>query len=770
MPRLRVQVQGVVQGVGFRPFVHRLAHAGQLAGWVLNRPDGVVLEVEGPEVALEAFMVALERDRPAPARIRAVTREAVAETGEPGFAILPSAPSEATLPSVPADLALCPECARELADPADRRHRYPFTNCTYCGPRFTLIEGLPYDRPRTGMKGFPLCPACAAEYREPLDRRFHAQPVACPKCGPQLTLDGLTGEAALAAAVQTLRDGAILAMKGLGGFQLLVDATSAAAVARLRQRKRREAKPFAVMFPSLASLREHCAVSDAEAGLLTGPEAPILLLNRLPGGIVVPGVAPGNPRLGAFLPYTPLHALLLGDLDRPLVCTSGNVSDEPMAYQDADALERLGAIADRFLLHDRPILRPVDDSVLRLDSHGPTLLRRARGYAPLAHPVRQDGPGPILALGAHQKNTLCLLMNGQAVVSQHLGDLHSAEGVQLLERTVADFLAFFQAEPVRLACDLHPDYASTRLAERLAQDWGRPLVRVQHHHAHVAAVAAELALDGPVLGLAWDGTGLGADGTLWGGEALAVDGAACRRSGHLKPFPLPGGDQAARHAGRSALGLLWAWQGEAGLGRAGALFPPAQLAILESMLERGLNSPLSSSVGRLFDAVSALLGIHPGPGFEGEAAMALEFAALRTQDDGAYPWSWTLGPVLQADPGPLLEALLFDRSRGVPAERCARRFHNALAELALGMARHGNLPRVLLSGGCFQNALLAEGVRRRLLQGGFQVFSPREFPPNDGAIALGQAAVASRTPATSGPAGAAGPPGPCPVPAGPRQP
>lgn len=738
MPRIRVRVAGVVQGVGFRPFIYRIARDRGLGGWVLNRPDGVVAEVEGPREALEGFLAAMEKEAPAPARIRSVAVEERPEEGEGAFAIRPSGGDGATRPSVPADLALCPDCAREMEDPADRRHGYPFTNCTYCGPRFTIIEGLPYDRPRTAMKGFPLCPACAAEYGDPGNRRFHAQPVACPACGPRLDLPGWAGDP-LEGAARALLDGRILALKGLGGYQLLADATSGPAVARLRERKRREEKPFAVMFPDGASLEAACLVSPPERALLASPEAPILLLARRGGAAIDPGVAPGNPRLGAFLPYTPLHRLLLARVGRPLVCTSGNLSDEPMCHTEADALERLGGIADLFLGHDRPILRPVDDSVVRVDAHGPTLLRRARGYAPLAHPVALGGP-PVLALGAHQKSTLCLLDRGQAVVSQHLGDLHTADGAELLERTVEDFLRFFKVEPGVVACDLHPDYASTRLGERLARVWGRPLVRVQHHHAHVAALAAELGLEGPVSGLAWDGTGLGSDGTLWGGEGLLAEGAAFTRTAHLKPFPLPGGDRAARDPGRSALGLLWAATGTLDGGEAFG-----DLAVVRSMLERGVNSPRTSSVGRLFDAVAALSGVRSARGFEGQAAAALEYAALASDDPGTYPWGFGTGPVLVADPAPLVAALLGDRARGVAPERCARRFHRALADLALAMARAAGKEQVLLTGGCFQNALLTRLVREALAREGFRPLSPEAFPPNDGAISLGQAAVAAAT-------------------------
>jgi hydrogenase maturation protein HypF len=748
MPRLSIQVQGVVQGVGFRPFVFRIAHLHGVSGWVRNRPDGVEIEVQGTRTALDEFVASLRRDHPAPARIERIAMNETTELGaEASFEIAASGSSAETRPSVPADLAICPECAREMDTPGERRHRYPFTNCTYCGPRYSIIEGLPYDRPRTSMKAFPLCADCLREYRDPFDRRFHAQPVACPVCGPHLRLmDGqgvllAVREAALTGAVDALLSGGILALKGLGGYQLLTDATSIEAIARLRQRKRREEKPFAVMFETLDGIKRNCEVSDAEALLLRSPEAPVLLLKRRLDATVVASVAPHNPNLGAFLPYTPLHRLLLGAVDRPLVCTSGNLSEEPMAIEDADAFERLGGIADLFLIHDRPILRPVDDSVVRLDAHGPSVLRRARGYAPLAHPLPLDAP-PILSLGAHQKNTIALLTRGQVVVSQHLGDLHSLQGAQLLERTVEDLLAFFDSRPELLACDLHPDYASTRLAERLAAQWNVPLVRVQHHHAHVAAVMAELGLPGPVLGLAWDGSGFGKDQTLWGGEALRVDGEGFLRIGHLRTFPLPGGDRAVKEPRRSAGGLLWELTGRTD--PVDALYTAAELPLLHSMLERGLNTPRTSSIGRLFDAVSALTGARTVRGFEGQAAMELEFAAQRTTDPAAYPWQFQEGECLVADPALLVQDLLADLRHGVSLAIVAHRFHRALAELALSWARHTGLEDVVLCGGCFQNALLVRLVRERLLGEGFQVHVPVQFPANDGAISLGQAWVAAK--------------------------
>jgi hydrogenase maturation protein HypF len=705
----------------------------------------VTLLVQGPAAALDAFEAALWTEIPLPARVQSVTSEPMAEgVGEEGFRIVESGGGAAARPVVPPDLTLCAECAAEMEAPGERRHRYPFTNCTRCGPRYTIIAGLPYDRPLTAMKGFPLCADCEREYQDPLDRRFHAQPVACPVCGPRLRLTGgegrlrAEGEPALAEAVAALKAGQILALKGVGGYQLLVDATSDTAVRRLRRRKRREDKPFAVMFPSLESLQRSCATTSEEVAWLGSPEGPILLLRRSGQGEVAEAVAPGNPRLGAFLPTTPLHRLLLGDMGCPLVCTSGNLSDEPMAFEDGEAARRLGGLADLFLAHDRPILRPVDDSVLRVDGDGPTLLRRARGFAPLAVPLGLEGPC-VLALGAHQKNTIALVQQGALVMSQHLGDLASVEGAELLERTVADLLAFYRATPERLACDLHPDYASTRLAERLSAEWGLPLVRVQHHHAHSAACMAEHGLRGPALALTWDGTGLGGDGALWGGEALRVEGASFLRLGHLKAFPLPGGEVAAREPRRSACGLLWASQGAcpppSGLAPA---FEEGEWALFQAMLARGLNSPVTTSIGRLFDAVAALVGLHARHGFEGQAAMALEFAA---SDQVAAPYIWDLREGI-ADPAPLLEGILADLAARRGAAVIAARFHAALADLALAWAHQAGLADVVLSGGCFQNALLAERVQARLLAAGFRVHRHRAFPPNDGCISLGQAAVA----------------------------
>ena len=763
--RLAILVQGIVQGVGFRPFVHRLATARGLAGWVHNGPEGVRIEVQGPPPSLEGFLADLGSQAPPQAAIeRIVTAPAPVQPGG-GFRIRPSTGSGVARPAVPPDLATCRDCLDEIADPAERRHRYPFTNCTQCGPRYTIVSSLPYDRPFTAMAGFAMCPACGAEYGEPSDRRFHAQPIACPRCGPQVRLLGpdghleATGDASLDLAVRALRGGEVLGLKGLGGYQLLVDAADPSAVLRLRLRKRRPEKPFAVMFPSLEALHALLAPSADEVKVLTSAAAPIVLVRQARGAerttaAICGEVAPGNPWIGALLPNTPLHWLLLRGFGRPLVCTSGNLTDEPLCTDDADALARLGGIVDRLLAHDRPILRPMDDSVARVEAGVPRLLRRARGYAPL--PLRTPKSGPtVLALGGQQKATVALRLVDQVVVSQHLGDLASAQGVALLETTARELLALFDARPEAIACDEHPDYVSTRLAESLARSWRVPLIAVQHHHAHVAAVMAEHGLAGDLLGLAWDGTGFGPDGTIWGGEALTTDGGVYCRVAHLRPFALPGGALATRDPRRAALGLLVALGDEEVPTPAAAWFAPGELAVMLQALRRGVNAPHTSSMGRLFDAVAAIAGVRTMPGFEGQAAMAMEFAAERAvaalapgeagcrDDEPAYPLTLGAGEPAIADWAPLVRALIADRARGVPPEVMSLRFHLALAGWGVEIAQRAGRPRVVLAGGCFQNALLSRLLRERLIAARFEVFEAERYPPNDGGLSLGQAHVAA---------------------------
>ena len=771
MERLKVVIRGAVQGVGFRPFVYRLATEMDLQGWVLNSSQGVFIEVEGERPVLEEFLLRLEKEKPPLALIQSLEFSFLDSVGYPDFVIRHSdGAGEKTVLILP-DVATCPECRREVGDPNDRRYRYPFTNCTHCGPRFTIIRALPYDRPNTSMAHFPLCPDCRREYEDPLDRRFHAQPVACPVCGPQVVLysgDGhfqsarhLTGEEAIREAAQAVREGYILAMKGLGGFLLIVDARNESAVQRLRERKHREEKPFALLYPSLEMIKEHCFVSPLEERVLTSSESPIVLLRRReqkPGFLEKPGfygicesVAPANPYLGVMLPYTPLHDLLMQELGFPIVATSGNRSDEPICIDGDEAHERLGDIADLFLVHNRPIVRHCDDSIVRVVLGQELVLRRARGYAPLPVRLRKSEPPPILAVGAHLKNTIALSVGRQVFVSQHIGDLDTPEACAAFERVITDFLRLYEVEPVAIAHDLHPDYFSTKYAtSHIPHPTSH--IAVQHHHAHLASCLAENEVEGPVLGVTWDGTGYGSDGTVWGGEFLWGDAASFERVAHLRTFRLPGGDAAVKEPRRTALGVLWEhfgpevfeWEDLAPV----AAFSRSERGLLRQMLERRVNTPLTSSAGRLFDAVAALVGLRQEIRFEAQAAMMLEYAVDEMVTD-AYPLPVTQYPIsntqsLVLDWGPLLETLLADLRRGVSVGVMAARFHNALVEGMVAVARAVGAERAALSGGCFQNRILLERAYHRLTGAGIRVYVHQRIPPNDGGIALGQVAVAAR--------------------------
>lgn len=760
--RLAVSVHGVVQGVGFRPFVYRAARERDLVGWVCNGNGGVLIEVQGEDAALDDFLDTLRQASPEEAVVERIDVVEVQGRREELFRIRESNDGECPQPCLPADLSTCPQCLEEVHARSMRRYRYPFTNCTNCGPRYSIVEHMPYDRPNTSMRAFEMCEACALEYRDPADRRFHAQPIACPRCGPRLRLLTPQGEIlsrddeALEHAVRCVDDGRVVALRGLGGFQLLADATNDAAVTTLRIRKHRPSKPFAVMFPSLQVVRQICEVGAEEARALVSASSPILLLARKrtpplappqtsghPDGPldIAKAVAPANPRLGVMLPYTPLHHLLLEAIGRPIVCTSGNLSDEPMCIDTGEALARLGDIADVYLTHDRPVVRPVDDSVARFDGGELRVLRRARGYAPRPFRLRQDGP-TTLALGGHRKSTVALRIGTQVITSQHLGDLGSAEGAGLLRRAAGDLVGFFAARPQLVACDLHPDYTSTRHAEELARAWDVPLVRVQHHHAHIASCMVEHGLDGQVLGLAWDGTGHGPDGTVWGGEALVCSASGYRRVAHLRHFALPGGERAVEEPRRAALGLLYQLRGDAVREAARKWFADAEIEPLLTMLQRPSHAPITSSMGRLFDAVAALLDLCTRSEFEAQAAMQLEFAVHGIEEETAYPLPLCKGVPAVADWGPLVEALLADRDRGVPVPVLSARFHNALADLAVRIARRADRRRVVLSGGCFQNASLQARVLERLREAGFEVFAHRQIPPNDGGISVGQVLVA----------------------------
>jgi hydrogenase maturation protein HypF len=750
--RVRLDLTGAIQGVGFRPFVHRLASFERLAGFVRNTGDGVSIEVEGAAPALERFLTRLDKEMPSRAVIFKRSRAPLNPCGDNRFVVAPSTHTSAGAAVVMADLATCPDCLREILDPADRRYGYAFTSCMHCGPRYSIIEALPYDRARTTMRLFPLCAACQDEYHDPYCRRFRAEPIACADCGPRLALwnDGgsptAIGSAALRDAADAIRRGQIVAMKGLGGFQLLADAGNEAAVQRLRQRKRRPRKPFALMLPSLEATLGMAHVGEIERHLLLSPEAPIVLLRARsynPG--IAASVAPENPRLGIMLPYTPLHHLLLRELDCPIIATSGNPGDEPIIADETEALDRLRGIADCFLVHDRPIRRPVDDSVVRVMAGQAVILRRARGYAPMPVPCEAIS-SPVLALGGQQKNTIAAGFAGQLFLGPHIGDLTTPGSREVFARMAVELPALHGITPQVVACDTHQDYHSTSVA--IASDL--PVARVPHHLAHVLACMVDNGLDGPVLGVAWDGTGDGRDGTIWGGEFLTVDAECFRRIAHLRPFRLPGGDAAVREPRRAALGLLHEICGDGALTDttlcAVAAFTTHERDVLATMLRRGVNAPFTSSAGRLFDAVAAILGLRQRNEFEGEAAMAVEFAASRARETVALPAfviRETDGPLV-IDWAPPLLALIEERKRGVPPEPLAAALHDAMGMAIVDVARRVGRRSVVLTGGCFQNARLTERTVDLLCAAGFAPYFHHRIPPNDGGLAAGQAVFAAR--------------------------
>jgi hydrogenase maturation protein HypF len=755
--RLRAIVRGVVQGVGFRPFVHRLATELRLTGWVNNSSQGVFLEVEGPPDRLREFLRRLETEPPPHASIQSLEPSYLEPVGFEEFAVRESDESGPKTALILPDIATCPDCLREMLDPADRRHRYPFINCTHCGPRFSIIESLPYDRANTTMRRFTMCQACQAEYDDPSDRRFHAQPNACPVCGPRLMLwsaegdERAQGDEALLAACEAIRHGEIVALKGLGGFHLIVDARDGDAVDRLRTRKARDEKPFAIMLPSLEAARGLCFVDEDEARLLRSPEAPIVLLRRRsdPIASLAEAVAPGNPQLGVMLPHTPLHHLLMRELGFAIVATSGNRSEEPICTDEREAVERLRGIADLFLVHDRPIARHVDDSVARVILGREQVLRRARGYAPLPVTLDREVP-PTLAMGAHLKSAVAVASGRQVFISQHIGDLETPQAVEAFRRVMRDLPSLYEITPEAVACDAHPDYVSTHEAGRLGPE---PL-RVQHHVAHVLSCLAENAALGPALGVSWDGTGFGPDGTVWGGEFFHVTDSAIDRVAHLRRFPLPGGEAAVREPRRSALGLLWTLRG----GNISDLsdlcsnltFSDRELAVLRQSLERGINAPLTSSMGRLFDAVACLSGLREVCHCEGQAAMELEYSISGAE--GGSDCGLEISPPVDAtgprvgtlDWGPLIEELIGDRRRGASVGAISDKFHRALVETIVAVAGRVGEERVALTGGCFQNRRLTERTVERLRAEGFRPLWHQRIPPNDGGIALGQILAAAR--------------------------
>ncbi len=762
MASQRIRVRGLVQGVGFRPYIWRLARELDLAGWVRNDGEGVEIAACGDPTALKALLDRLPGEAPPLARIDAIEAAAANDEGFSGFAILDSG-SGAVATAIGPDAAICPACLADLCDPANRRWRYAFTTCTHCGPRYTVSGGIPYDREKTSLAPFPLCAPCAAEYTDPADRRFHAETTCCPDCGPRLRLLDASGAElpgdAVAATLALLQAGKIVALKGLGGFQLACDARNAAAVAELRSRKQREEKPFAVMALNPASLASFVRVGTAEVKLLADPAAPIVLCPKAEAEL--PGIAPGLAWLGAMLPATPLHLLLWHEAagrpagtawrevasDLLLVMTSANPHGEPLVIANDEALQRLAAsgqqIADAFLVHDRAVVVRCDDSVVRPSAQGPAFIRRARGYTPLPIPLAEDGPA-VLAFGAYLKNTVCVAKGHQAFLSQHIGGLDNAAAIGFLEETVAHLLAILDVKPDLVAHDLHPDFPSTRLAQAFAAERGIPAIAVGHHHAHIGAIAAEHGHNGPLLGLALDGVGLGPDGGAWGGELLRVDGADCQRLGHLAPLRLPGGDRAAREPWRMAVSALHAGGHSHRIGAWLARRHPGHDAgPLLTMLARDLRCPPSSSLGRLFDAAAGLLGTRAEARYEGQAAMELEGLATAHGVAEALAGGIRLTDNI-LDFAPLLSFLadFNDAARGAAV------FHatvvRGLADWVVAAAQKTGLVSVACGGGCAMNAILMAALRGHLEDVGLTLLEARRAPPNDGGLALGQAWVARR--------------------------
>lgn len=752
LQRQKIIIEGIVQGVGFRPFIYQLAGRFGLDGSVCNDSRGVTIEVEGAADVLTRFVAAVRSEKPPLSSIQSVDIQALAVQGTAGFTILQSTLDESRRAQISPDTFVCDDCLNELFDSGDRRYRYPFINCTNCGPRYTIVTGIPYDRALTTMADFPLCADCRAEYEDPTSRRFHAQPNACPACGPQLQMfdakgESLTVDDPLSGAIRRLKEGQILAVKGIGGYHLAVDAGNQDAVLELRQRKRRDEKPFALMVKSLEAAGNIAHVGVDEAGLLQGVERPIVLLQKKPDRTLAASIAPANRYLGVMLPYTPLHHLLLHDDFPALVMTSANLSDEPIAYEDDEARRRLSSVADVFLSHNRRIHTRTDDSIARVMADRPLLLRRSRGFVPRAIALSGESL-PVLAVGAELKNTVCLTRGDRAFLSQHVGDLKNIEVYDSFRQTIKHLQTILEVRPERVAHDLHPDYDSTRYA---LEESGLPTVAVQHHHAHMASCLAEHGAEDPAIGVIFDGIGYGTDGHLWGGEFLVGDLRSCERVGHFRYQPMPGGDLATREPWRMALSYLQAAYTELPVDSpAFNNITPADLRLVAQAVSRGINAPMSSSCGRLFDAVAAMLGLRQRASYEGQAALELEMSA-DPHANQLLPYElFNEGGQIIFDPLLMVRDIFEQQKQGADPATLAGRFHASLAAMTLDVCEELRsrtaLQRIVLSGGVFQNCLLTEMTLARLEDSGFEVLMHSLVPPNDGGLALGQAVVAARNP------------------------
>ncbi|WP_022855731.1 carbamoyltransferase HypF [Thermodesulfobacterium thermophilum] len=742
--RYRIRINGVVQGVGFRPFVYNLAKSLGLTGFVSNDTNGVFIEVEGNEDTLQDFLERLVKEKPRLSQIYRVVHEKLPSVGYEDFLIKKSLKDEEITLDILPDVATCEFCLEELFNPSDRRYRYPFINCTLCGPRFTIIESLPYDREKTVMKEFTMCPACFEEYTNPVDRRFHAQPIACPICGPQLEFYDFKRnklaekEEALYQAIEKIKQKKIVAVKGLGGFHLVCDATDGEVIKLLRQRKRRSKKPLAVMFKDLAQLEEYCLVTPQEKELLLSPSQPIVLLEKK-GKLLPEEIAPGLKKIGAFLPYTPLHHLILKEIDLPLVVTSANLSDEPIVIDNEEAFNKLSSLADYLLLHNRKILRRADDSVVKVIAGGPVFIRRARGYAPLPVFLPFNVKKRVLAVGPREKNTFALAFQNKIVLSQHIGDIETLEDLKDFEKTLLDFIKLYEFEPEVVVADLHPLYETTKWAERFAKEHKIELIKIQHHFAHILSCMAENGIFDEVLGIAWDGTGYGEDHTVWGGEILVVKGNKYQRVGHFKHFRLIGGEKAVKEPKRVALSLMFELFGEKTFDLSLPFlkeFTQQELTLLYQAWKKGINSPLTSSCGRLFDGVAALTGLNFVNHYEGESAMQLEDLFLYDLKDDYAIKIEEKGDILIFDWKEMIEEITFGKE---PLPVKATKFINTLAKVCEEMATKIGIEKVCLSGGVMMNKPLVERIIERLTKKGFKVYLQTKVPPNDGGLSLGQA-------------------------------
>lgn len=737
-------VSGTVQGVGFRPYVYRLASELGLHGWVRNGPRGVVIEIDGQKQVISRFLERLHQELPTQARIDKVDIEFGPVRGHEKFRIIRSESAARRSFTIMPDMAMCSQCRQEISDPTNRRYRYPFTSCTNCGPRYSIIGLLPYDRENTSMRPFSQCRDCLGEFIDPKDRRFHSQPNCCPRCGPRMELMDKEGNSlgvhddAIKQAAEAIKEGLIVAVKGLGGFHLICDAGRTRSVNLLRERKQRPTKPFAVMFPSIEQVKKHVWVSEADESLLLSSQSPIVLMKRKEESDLSELIAPGNPYVGVMIPYTPLHQVLLDEIDRPVIATSGNVSGEPICVNDRQALTRLRKIADLFLTHNRKIMRPLDDSVARIIEGRPQVLRRARGYVPAPIRIKEELP-EIIAVGGQLKNTIAFTKDSSILLSQHLGDVQNAASYDLHKEMIRQWEQFFGKRTGIVACDAHPEYLTTRWAhERRGKAFS-----VQHHFAHVCSVMAEYGLQGPVLGIAWDGTGFGDDGNIWGSEFLVAEKDAYKRVAHLRYFPLIGGEQAIIEPRRALLGLLVESMGENAFETpVKDMFSKEELHIIKKMVENGINIQRTSSMGRLFDGIAALLGMGEAVSFEGEAAMKVEYLCI--EDDQIYPYSITEKQSLIIDWEPMVMRIAQELREGIQKEIIARRFHNTLIEIIVEIACMSKLPAVVLTGGCFQNKILLEESIKRLQEKGIKVYWNEKVPPNDGGLAVGQVMAAAR--------------------------